>query len=81
MNRILSGAAPENINSQSLRADLYNTYIFFDSFVADMIKASRHGVGVNAKFAQRFGVPNLQMKTISNVSQIKLSKYLNYFQH
>jgi hypothetical protein len=62
----LSGAAPENINSQSLRADLYNTYIFFDSFVADMIKASRHGVGVNAKFAQRFGVPNLQMKTITD---------------
>ena len=55
MNRILSGAAPENINSQSLRADLYNTYIFFDSFVADMIKASRHGVGVNAKFASVLG--------------------------
>lgn len=66
MNRIQNGAAPEDINSQSLRADLYNTYIFFDSFVADMIKASRHGVGVNAKFAQRLGVPNLQMKTITD---------------
>jgi hypothetical protein len=66
MNKILQGATPEEISGKTVRADLANTYAFFECCIPDMVNAARHGVGISAKLAHRYGVPNLKTKMVSD---------------
>jgi hypothetical protein len=66
MNKILQGATPEEVSGKTLRADLANTYAFFECCIPDMVQAARYGVGISPKLAHRYGVPGLKTKIVSD---------------
>lgn len=63
IEKILAGTDIDKIDASALKANLRNVYIFLDSYVMNMAKAARCGVGLSPRVAERFGIP-VKMITI-----------------
>ncbi len=68
MSQFVKAENPECINMKSALVNLRNVTAHLHGFVIDAAKAARCGVGLTPSVANRFGMPNLKMKTITEIN-------------
>jgi hypothetical protein len=68
MSQFVKAENPECIDMKSALVNLRNVTAHLHGFVIDAAKAARCGVGLTPSVASRFGMPNLKMKTITEIN-------------